>query len=162
MNNVEIKKMYDADQGARLNAPRFDDPGFEKYARNLFKEDKVRHKRAKEIIEEESDLDGEDYYHLAMLFQHSDLEIHNAVKYAKKSMDMGYENAKWLYAAAVDRQLTFKGKKQKYGTQFKILKDGTIEPLPMRDDISDEERGRYNVPPIEQKIEELKKKYIKD
>lgn len=151
--------MYDKDQGARLNAPPYDDPGFEKYVRNLFEEDKIRHKRAKEVVREENDLDGEDYYHLAMIFQHSDLEIHNAVKYSKKSMSMGYERAKWLYAAAVDRELIFRDKKQKYGTQFKI-KDGVVELLPMRDDISDEERGKYNVPSVQQKIKELKKKYI--
>ena len=65
-----------------------------------------------------------DYYKAAMIFQHAPpRQQKRAITLAKKSMNMGYVKAKWLYMAAIDRALLASGEKQKFGTQFKVLKN---------------------------------------
>ena len=63
-------------------------------------------------------------------------------------MDMGHVRARWLYAAATDRKLIREGKKQKYGTQFQISKNGIATPYPYAKSTTDVERSKFLVPPI--------------
>ncbi len=156
--NKELKTMFDSDQGDRHKAPAPGSDKFESYWKDyLFPRDKERQNRTLEILES-GELEAVDYYHAAMVFQHSD-NIKKAISLAKRSMNMGYEDAKWLFAAATDRYLVERGEKQKYGTQFKVSDSKTIEPYPVNEKTPDSEREKYNVPPIGKKIKELKEYY---
>ncbi|PIR41337.1 MAG: hypothetical protein COV31_01780 [Candidatus Yanofskybacteria bacterium CG10_big_fil_rev_8_21_14_0_10_46_23] len=147
--NKELKRIFDADQRDRLNPPkRFSSGRFDDFLYWLDARDKKRLKRTKEIIKRK-DLVGEDYHRAAMIFHHiGDIKI--ATSLANKSIDMGYEKARWLYAATVDRGLVMKGRKQKYGTQFKVLKDGSVKFYPINKRTPESEKKKYNVPPPEE------------
>ena len=54
---------------------------------------------------------------------------------------------RWLAAASKDRELTREGKPQLYGTQFRDIGNG-MELYPVDPSITDEERARWNVPPL--------------
>jgi len=69
-------------------------------------------------------------------------------------MKLGFEKAKWLYAAAQDRLLIKQGKKQKYGTQYK-RKDGIWFLYPVNKSINDRERKKYNVPTLKESFSKL-------
>jgi hypothetical protein len=65
-------------------------------------------------------------------------------------LDPGNDLAKWLAAAAWDRTLVRLGKPQRYGTQFRVGKDG-LRVLELVDPtVTDEERAEWNVPPLEE------------
>lgn len=97
-----------------------------------------------------------DYYHAALVFQHGvkPSDFKKANKLAKKSMEMGEERAKWMYAASMDRWLLSINKPQKFGTQF-IQQKGKDWELsqPIDKTTSDKERAKYNVPPLSKALE---------
>ena len=68
---------------------------------------------------------------------------------ARRSMIHGYEPAKWLYAASLDRILLNQKKLQKYGTHYRKKKNGDWYLLPYDPSTTDEERAKYNVPALE-------------
>lgn len=142
--NLKINKLFLADQKDRKKKNiNWDIIG---------KKDIERLKKLNQIIKNNKNLSPEDYYMIAMLYQHGVKlsDIQKAKYYAYKSMKLGYEKAKWLYAAATDRFLMYKGKKQKYGTQFKINKKGKWIFYPVNKNTTDKERFRYNVLPLKE------------
>lgn len=154
--NKRLYALYKADQRDRYRLKLND-----KEWKKLAERDKERQKEAAEILRKDKRLDASDYYRAAMIFQHSATNQRRAMSLAKKSMDMGYAKAKWLYAAAIDRALTNAGKKQKFGTQFRLSRRGTATPFPIDKRTTDELRAKYNVPPIEKtkkRIEEYWKR----
>ena len=155
--NKSIKALHDADQRDRQDLPKFGTKAFKKRVSGMSARDKVRQKKVEHILKTHKNLDEVDYYHAAMVFQHSQMNQKRAVMLAKKSMNMGNEKAKWLYAAAYDRMLRGEGKKQKYGTQFWLIKNGKAKVQPYDKRTSDKTREKFNVPPIEQKLKEIQK-----
>ena len=153
--NKSLKTLHDADQRDRQGLPKFGTKAFEKRVSSMSARDKVRQKKVEQILKTHKNLDGVDYYHAAMVFQHSHIDQKRAVTLAKKSMKLGNENAKWLYAAAYDRMLRGKGKKQKFGTQFWLLKNGKAKVQPYDKRTSDRTRAKFNVLPIKQRLKEL-------
>ena len=153
--NKSLKALHDTDQRDRQGLPKFGTKAFEKRVSSMSARDKVRQKKVERILRTHKNLDSVDYYHAAMVFQHSHTDQKRAVTLAKKSMKLGNENAKWLYAAAYDRMLRGKGKKQKFGTQFKFKKDGKLKIQPYDKRTSDKTRARFNVQPLKQILEEL-------
>ena len=152
----DLKKIFLSDQNDRNKFPKSSDgEKLKQWADWIVPRDKKRVEQTMRILHNRK-LAAIDYYHAAMVFQHSE-DIKTAVSLAKKSMDMGYEKAKWLYAAATDRYLVRQGKKQRYGTQFKLMKDGALVPLPINKRVSDKERELYNVPPVKTKLIELQR-----
>ncbi|MEO6509229.1 MAG: hypothetical protein ABIO02_04700 [Patescibacteria group bacterium] len=102
-----------------------------------------------QMLLEENELHApDDLYYAAMIFQHGSSVEHfkKANRLAEQSMDLGYEPAKWLYAASLDRALLNEGKPQKFGTQYKITTDREKEYFPCDPTTTDEERKKYNVP----------------
>lgn len=71
-------------------------------------------------------------------------------------MNTGYEGARWIYAASLDRYFRSIGEPQKFGTQF-IVVNGQWELQPYDPVTTDEERKKYNVPPLAQQL-----KYAED
>lgn len=79
-----------------------------------------RRKRVSEIIAIQGLNAPKDYFHAAMIFQHGETveEIWQAHTLVKQAAELGYDPARWLVAAALDRWLMYQGKPQEYGTHF--------------------------------------------
>jgi hypothetical protein len=73
----------------------------------LLCEDRSRRRRVRELIAQDRLKTGEDYYHAAMLLQHSlRLADHwQAHRLAQRAVELGYRPARWLVAATLDRWL---------------------------------------------------------
>lgn len=94
-----------------------------------------------------------DYYHGAMVFQHGDevADIQQARKFALAAVGLSPDNreARWLAAAARDRELMYLDEPQQYGTQFVANDAGVWELYPVDPKTTDSERARWNVPPLD-------------
>lgn len=92
---------------------------------------------------------AQELYLAAFIFQHGacsdDYALSN--KLAEAAISRGSKDAKWLYAASMDRYLVSKHLPQKFGTQFRI-ENGEQRLLPLDDTTTDEDRKKYNVPPL--------------
>ena len=154
--NDELKKLYESDVAERTRI------GIEDSGNNLLEHDRQRRKRVKEIIKKGSFKSASDYHHAALIFQHGDSsdDFKQANDLAKTAMEMGDESAKWLYAATLDRYLISVNQPQKFGTQFEQdNKGGWSLKQPIDEGITDEERAKYNVPPLAKALQKFKKKY---
>jgi hypothetical protein len=83
--------------------------------------DSARQKRVKELIAADALATGTDYYHAAMVMQHSSapddyLLAHDLCVVA---ISKGEQRGKWLAAASLDRFLMNIGRAQRFGTQFR-------------------------------------------
>ncbi len=116
------------------------------------------------MIENETLQEGADYYHAAVILQHSDKPEHYklANELCSKAIDLGEKRAKWLYAATFDRYLLNTGEKyQKFGTQYEKGENGLWRLCPVDPETTDEMRAECNVPPLEKlkgREKELNKK----
>jgi hypothetical protein len=92
----------------------------------------------------------ESLYYAAFIFQHGNCPDHFQLAHqlAERALDLGYDKARWIYAATLDRYLLSVGQPQKYGTQFLVQADGRVIAQPCDPSTTDEERQRYNVPPL--------------
>jgi hypothetical protein len=117
----------------------------------LEQRDREHRKRVSEIIATQELNAPEDYFHAAMIFQHGETveEIWQAHTLAKQGAELGYDPARWLVAAALDRWLMYQGKPQEYGTEF--VSDGNrywlwdVDPT-----TTDAERSQWNLPSLQQ------------
>ena len=73
MNKV-LKALHDADQKDRKNLPKFGTKTFAKRVEGMSARDKERQKKVERILKTNKKLDAVDYYHAAMVFQHSHTE----------------------------------------------------------------------------------------
>jgi len=150
-DNQRLQRLYDADQADR-STKMID-------WIKVTKRDTARQQKVAVMLEKDQVKTARDYYNAAMIFQHA-IEISGntlAQRLAKKSMDMGEQKAKWLYAATTDRILMRQNKKQKYGTQYtqKYVagQDEQVERIfelyPCDERTTDEERKKFDVPTLE-------------
>lgn len=137
--NLKLERLYLEDKADREN-----EIALEALAQN----DAERLHMLKELIKNEK-IDFNEIWNLhyaALILQHSN-NIEDFVLthyYAKKAVNMGSKVTKWLYAATLDRLLIAQGKKQKLGTQYKLV--GGKKVYPKTDGtISEEERREYGV-----------------
>ena len=95
---------------------------------------------------------GNDMYYAAFIFQHGNCPEHYqlANKLADKAIKLGYSDARWIYAATLDRYLLSVGKKQKFGTQYTSADGCTYVLEPVNPKTTDAERQRFDVPPLAQ------------
>ena len=157
--NEELKALYKADVNERKKL------GSSKVGADeeLLEHDKERRKRVKEIIDSGGLKVAKDFYHAALIFQHGEAskDFQKANELARKAMEMGDERAKWLFAASLVRWLLSVGKPQKFGTQFIQNSQGEWEVVqPLDASVTDEERAKYNVPPLSKALEAFKQKYM--
>lgn len=89
----------------------------------------------------------------SFIFQHGNCSDHYlfANKLAKVALDADEEDARWIYAASMDRYLMSQSKPQKYGTQFTWV-DGVYQLYTVDPATTDEERAAYDVPPISEQL----------
>jgi hypothetical protein len=115
------------------------------------KRDAERLKRVKEIADQGGLKQADDYFHAALVLQHSDHveDYQRAHEWCLKAVELDpeYPSARWLAAATLDRSLMNQGKPQLYGTQFKKVDNKwvlwQVDPT-----ITDEERAKWDVPPL--------------
>ena len=151
-NNKFVESLYKSDQRDRRPAYYLNN------AQVVALRDKKRRLALKEIISNGSLITANDFYHAAVIYQHgfSIRDYALAVKLSKISIEKGGVRAKWLYAAATDRLLVSKNRKQKFGTQFipktKYVKPGVgsiyfvVAPYDLR--TTDELRKKFDVPAL--------------
>lgn len=142
-----LSSLFEEDQRDRY------DPELLKNFDIIAERDKERRKIAEGIVAKRKKISGEEYYFLGMLYQHGPALSHTrlAKRYARHAIARGYDKAKWLYAAATDRLLVRQKKPQRYGTQF-TRKDAQSKWKlhPVDSTITDEERAKWNVPPLKE------------
>lgn len=146
--NIELTRIYKEDQEDRQNWKEW---GKSIPLEEVQKRDDKRLNDVLEMIEANELNEGIDYYHAAMVLQHSDKTEHYklANELCSKAMELGEEKAKWLYAATLDRYLLSSGNKfQKYGTQYKKNDHGLWELYPIDPMTTDEIRVQYDVPSL--------------
>jgi len=144
--NAELERLYEEDQAAR--AGNLDSTDWKLMAQH----DADRRKRVLEIMEKGGAKEAGDYVHAAMVYQHGTKpeDYDRANQWAAKAveLDADYPGARWLAAASKDRYLMWSGKPQLYGTQFKKDKDGPWYLWQVDPSITDEERAKWDVPPL--------------
>jgi hypothetical protein len=144
--NPELERLFDEDQADRAAELYNTD------WRAMEKHDAERLKRVLEIMEKGGAKEAGDYIHAAMVCQHNiePANLEHANRWASKAveLDPDYPGARWLAAASKDRYLMWTGKPQLYGTQFKKDKDGPWYLWQVDPTVTDEERARWDVPPL--------------
>jgi hypothetical protein len=144
--NPELEKLYNEDQADR--APEMGKIDW----RVVAKRDDERRKRVLEIVAQGGAKEAADYVHAAMVLQHGQApeDFDHANQWCLKAVeiDPDYPGARWLAAAAKDRYLMNLGKPQLYGTQFKRDKDGPWYLYQVDPSVTDEERAKWDVPPL--------------
>jgi hypothetical protein len=139
--NQELYEIYQKDQAARRGPPSPD----------LKQEDAQRLRRVQEILKRGGARHSEDYLHAAFIFQHGDdvNSARRAHQLALQSVKLDETNgmAKWIAAAAKDRELVRRKLPQKYGTQFNCA-NKVCKLEPWDPSTTDSERARWNVPPL--------------
>ena len=155
--SIELKSIYEEDQ---VNRGKIDTSQPEEIWRPIFEammdHDEIRLARVREMILNKELRTGADFYHAAMIFQHSPDIADYALAHllALKSSEMGYEcedgkSPLWLAAAAKDRWLVRIGQLQDFGTQYTWDKEtNQNKQYPVNPAITDEERKRWHVPPL--------------
>lgn len=159
-NNQQLKVLYEQDISER-NSIDWDTASPHQISR-LRQKDKARRDQVLNLIRKKKIRTAADYHHAALIFQHGDVpdDYKLAHNFAQKAVKLGDKSAKWLYAATLDRYLISIGKPQKFGTQFKLNDKGEWElGEPIDPTVTDEERAKFNVPPLSQALQKYKEKY---
>ena len=93
---------------------------------------------------------AESLYYAAFIFQHGNCPEHYdlAHQLAEQAIQRGFRQARWIYAASLDRSLMSRGLPQKYGTQYMSYDDGPLELYQYDHTTTDQEREQYDVPPL--------------
>lgn len=96
-------------------------------------------------------------YHAAFIFQHGNCPEHYdlAHQLAEQALQRGYDQARWISAASLDRALMSRGRPQKYGTQYIAYDNGPLELYTYDRTTTDQERAQYNVPPLSELLKRI-------
>jgi hypothetical protein len=146
-DNSRLTKIYEQDQSDRK-------PGHTLNGDQIVARDEERQEAVLRIMREGGLSTANDYFHAAMVFQHSNAPENNALAYGlavtAARIDPANKMAKWLSAAAWDRALMRRNKPQWYGTQF-VKNFGTGKWELYRVDetaVTDTDRENTGVPPL--------------
>lgn len=138
IDNVKLASLYQADQTERTGA--IEDWSI------IAENDSKRRIRVLEMMDADSLVTANDYYHAAMILQHGSDSV--AYKLAwdlaviAVSLDSTHHSVVWLTAAAQDRFLLSIGKPQVYGTQFVVYSDVWYLQVLDQSAVSDTDRQR--------------------
>lgn len=144
--SLRMAELFAADQAAR-QLPVGIDP------QKMSEEDAQRRIEVLNYIANGQIRSARNLVYAAYIFQHGNCPEHYRLgnRLAQIAMDTGYSDARWIYAATLDRYLMSLGEFQKYGTQYTWI-DGEFKLYPVDPTTTDEERARYNVPPLNEAI----------
>jgi hypothetical protein len=144
-DNIELTRMFQEDQGDRQ-------PGLHGIDWSVVKpRDDARLARARELYEAGALRTGADWWHAAMILQHSseaddyllahEMSVAAAIK--------GEKNGPWLAAASEDRFLMKIGRKQRFGTQYEPSDEAGKFRLAATDPgVTDQLRAALNAPSL--------------
>jgi len=127
VDNPEVQRLFDADQGARQDFGKMTEDDM----KNIAAADAVRHRRIREIIEAGGLHTAKDFAHAAMVLQHSPnfAGFELAHELAVCSTLLGdREVGRWLVAASYDRMLESVGHDQRFGTQGEVTATPAEKP----------------------------------
>ena len=114
--------------------------------------DQQRRKRILEIMDANELKAPLDYLYAALVLQHGevadDFARAHALALKALELDPNLPRAKWLAAATQDRYLLRSGKPQIYGTQYRMVDGKWILDTIDETALTDEERARWEVPPL--------------
>jgi len=144
--NIELYRIVTEDQKARM-------VDFTKVDMHEFEvRDAERLKRVKEIVEAGGAKVSDDYFNAALVAQHGetpdDYRLARTLALKAAELDPNNRTARWLAAAATDREFVNLGKPQRFGTQSTSGKDGVLKMLPVDPTVTDEESARWSVPSL--------------
>lgn len=151
-----LAKMFQEDQFDRRECPDVG-PCFIIPAR-----DRDRQLAVMELLRGGQVRSANDYFHAALIFQHSTSADDNALAHALASVaariDPQHRGAKWLAAAAWDRTQMRRGRPQWYGTQFAKSSRGDGWELYAVDEraVTDEDRKAVGIRPLAELREQAK------
>ena len=163
-DNEELKSMVRKDQEIRLN----DTIDWEPI-------DRTHRERVMWLLANNKVRTNEDKLNASLLLQHTALTFCNgelksisaenylmAYQLSKSAFENGAKNAAYLSAVTYDRYLLYTDGHQKFGTQ-RVFNDTTKEEMwaPIDPKTTDEERARYNVPPLNELLKKYKMKPFK-
>lgn len=136
-----MRVLYDEDQTARMGATIDWEV--------LNREDTARRVEVMGYLKDGKLTTGAGLYYAALIFQHGNCPEHYklANRLAARALELDFD-ARWLYAATLDRYLLSKGEKQKFGTQYVVLDDCRYVLEPVDPATTDAERARYDVPTL--------------
>ena len=145
-DNPELARMYAEDQSDRRDAEKI---GWEK----ISERDAARLTRTKAIYRGDGLKTGGDYYHAAMILQHSHAseDYLLAHELCIVAIGKGEERAKWLAAATEDRFLMDIGRPQRFGTQYRPEppgSDGPIRLYKVDEGVTDGLRREFKTPSL--------------
>ncbi len=144
-SNAELARIHEEDQADRRPGPDGIDWSM------VAPRDAARRARVREMLAAKEVRTAVDYFHAAMVFQHGeppdDYALARELALEAVKLDPTNDRAKWLAAAAEDRHLMNQGKPQRYGTQFHKV-DGRWALYDVDPSVTDEERAKWNVPPL--------------
>jgi len=145
LDNAELVAIYQLDQIDRQSKPI-------DWA-SVSRRDTERQIRVRQLLESGEVQTGADFYHAALVFQHSDgVEgIELAHELAMVGMALGDRESRWLAAASYDRLLTRLGRSQRFGTQYiSAGKDDPMHFAPVEPGVTDGMRAAMNCPKLEE------------
>lgn len=145
-DNEELARLYAEDQSDRLPKDGKID------WKTIGPRDEKRLARVHEIYLANQLVTGADYYHTAMVLQHSHTpgDFMLAHELCIVAIGKGEERAKWLAAASEDRFLMNIGRPQRFGTQYRS--NGPNEPVRLykvEDGVTDALRLAFKAPTLE-------------
>lgn len=160
-DNKVLQKLFDRDQLERK--PK----NYTANSLKVMKNDEKRRKQVMLMLTQKKIKTGRDFYNASMIFQHGQkvADFLRARDLAYKSMRLGYTPARWLFAATMDRSLISQGKKQKFGTQYRMVTSRHnntkvkryFELAPYDKRTTDVVRAKFYVPPLKQLIRDARK-----
>jgi hypothetical protein len=148
---TNISKIYKEDQQDRRAA----NP---KNFKEIAKRDALRRGEVLGLLKNGEIVTGKEFYLASIIFQHGDKpsDYRKAIKLAREATERGYKKGRYLEALATDRLLVTSGKKQKFGTQFFQKNSRSKYVLfPVDPKTTDEDRGKYGLPPLAKLISEV-------
>jgi hypothetical protein len=114
--------------------------------------ERARLDRVHQIVRTNQLATPDDYYHAAMVLQHSRESRDHLLAHtlATAAAFRGHQKARWLSATALDRFLEWNGHKQFFGTQYTRNDQGALQPGPFDEHLSESLRRDFAVPPLEE------------
>ena len=114
------------------------------------KEDEARRAEVLQYLVEGKVTSAPTLVEASFIFQHGDCPAHYqlANRLAEQAVELGNADARWIYAATLDRYLRSVGEKQKFGTQYTSSDGCTFTLEPYDPDTTDKQRAEYDVPPL--------------
>lgn len=140
--SYELLQLFTKDQSDRFDTPiNWEEVG---------PRDVLRLARVKQLYHGQALQSGLDYFHAAMVLQHSGSadDYLLAHEFCIVAISLGVEQAKWLAAASEDRFLQNIGRPQRFGTQYRRdSADSPWTPGEISPEIEDSLCRAFDVPP---------------